>query len=176
MKILKTVLIIIAIVLLVVLVLFFTRNKAGEEKTNLPDSSLDINLSPEVNAQQLCYIWNTEAGDSAKLSMDIREDKVIGEFHWLLTKNELKSGIFRGNVSPVDAKTKKQAVSAVWDSKKGTVTRQEELTIIFGGGIANVGFGTMKDRGDGIYVYANPEKLSFEPNLQQTGCGDEAMD
>ena len=176
MKIFKTILIVIAILLLVVLVLFFIKNKIGGEKTNLPDTSLDINLSPEVNAQQLCYIWNTEAGDSAKLSLDIQEDKVIGEFSWLLTKNELKSGIFKGTVSPINPTTKKQIVSALWDAKKGSQVRTEELAIIFGGGIANVGFGTMKDRGDGVYVYANPEKLSYEPNLQQTDCGDEAMD
>ena len=176
MKILKTILIVIAILLLIVLAFFFIKNKMGEEKITPPDTSLDIELSPEINAQQLCYIWNTEAGDSAKLSIDIRADKVIGEIYLLLAKNEPKTGIFKGNVSPVDPKTSKQTINALWESKKGATTRKEEVSIIFGGGIANIGSGEMKDKGDGIYIYANPAKLSYAPNLQQTDCGDKAMD
>jgi len=136
----------------------------------------EIDLSPEIKATQLCYIWNTEAGDSAKLSMDIRADKVIGEFYWLPSEKDSKTGIFKGTVTPVDPSSMSRTVSGIWKTSAEGMTADEEIKIIFGEGIANVGFGEMKDRGDGVYVYANPNDLSYEPNLQQTDCGDEAMD
>ena len=67
-------------------------------------------------------------------------------------------------------------INAIWETKAEGMTVNEELKIIFGEGTANIGFGEMKDRGDGVYVYANPDKLSYEPNLSDTDCGDEAMD
>ncbi|KKT81977.1 MAG: hypothetical protein A2V96_00440 [Candidatus Yonathbacteria bacterium RBG_16_43_6] len=175
MKILKIVLAIIVILLLIVLAWLFVTNKIGKEKITPPDTSLNTDVPSKTTNEQLCYIWNTEAGDRAKLSIDVRENKATGDFYWLLAKNEPKTGIFIGTVSPIDTKTMKQTIVALWDSKKGTKTRKEEIVIIFGKGIANVGFGEMKDRGDGVYEYTNPEKLSFEPNLQQTDCNDEAM-
>jgi hypothetical protein len=175
MKIIKTILIVIILLLLVVLAFLFIKNKIEGDKITPPDTSLNTDVPSKVTNEQLCYIWNTEAGDRAKLSIDIRGDKATGTFYWLLAKNEPKTGIFIGTVSPVDTKTMKQSITALWDSKKGTKTTKEELVIIFGKGIANVGFGPMKDRGDGVLTYTNPAKLSFEPNLQQTNCNDEAM-
>lgn len=175
MKILKIVLAIIVIVLLIVLAWLFVTNKIGGVKITPPNTSINTNIPPKVTTEKLCYIWNTEAGDRAKLAIDIREQKATGTFYWLLAKNEPKTGIFVGTVSPIDSTTMKQTISALWDSKKGTTTRKEELVIVFGKGNANVGIGAMKDRGDGVYAYTNPEKLSYEPNLQQTDCTDEAM-
>lgn len=176
MKILKIVLAIIVIVLLIVLVWLFITNKIGGDKITPPDTSLDTDVPSNATNERLCYIWNTEAGDRAKLSIDIRGDKATGEFYWFLAKNEPKKGIFIGTVTPIDTRTTKQTISALWDAKKGTKTMKEEMVIIFGKGIANVGIGEMKDRGDGVYAYTNLEKLSFEPNLQQTSCNDEAME
>lgn len=131
---------------------------------------------PSVNATQLCYIWNTEAGDSAKLSMDIRADKVIGEFYWLPAEKDSKTGIFEGTVTPVDKMTMSRTVNALWKSSGEGMTNTEELIIKFGEGTANVGFGEMVLGSDGIWRYADPENLSFVPNLSDTDCGDEAMD
>lgn len=175
MKILKIVLAIIVILLLIVLAWFFVTNKIRGNKITPPDTSLNTDVPSKVTTEKLCYIWNTEAGDRAKLSIDIRGNKATGTFYWFLTKNEPKTGIFIGTVSSIDPKTMKQTISALWDSKKGTKTQKEEISIIFGKGVANVGFGAMKDRGDGVYIYTNPGKLSYEPNLQQTDCNDEAM-
>lgn len=173
MKILKIVLAVIVILLLIVVAWFFMKNRQGG---TTPLSNIPQDTTPsETTSEQLCYIWNTEAGDRAKLSIDIRGDKATGTFYWLLAKNEPKTGVFIGTVTPIDSKTMKQTIGALWDAKKGTKTTKEELAIVFGKGIANVGFGTMKDRGDGVLAYTNPEKLTFEPNLQQTNCNDEAM-
>lgn len=179
MKTLKSVLIIIIVLPLIVIILGATKTNKDikpKEKTNLPDDSWSINLAPEVSARQLCYIWNTEAGDSAKLSMDLRADKVIGEFYWLPFAKDKKTGVFKGSVTPMDPMTSSRTVSAIWEVSAEGMINKEEIKIIFGEGTANVGFGKMKDRGDGVFIYANPDKLYFGPNLQQTDCGDEAMD
>jgi hypothetical protein len=139
-------------------------------------SPFSMDLSPNVNAQELCYIWNTEAGDRAMLSMDIRGEKVIGEFHFLPAEKDSKVGIFKGMVSALNIDPEKHSVDAIWDAKaEGTVV-EEQLWIVFDKSIASAGFGEMKDRGDGVYVYADPTKISYSPNMQRTDCGDNAMD
>jgi len=129
--------------------------------------------NPNISAEQLCFIWNTEAGDSMKLSMDIRGSEVIGEVYFLPAEKDKKTGVFSGVITDnFDSAT----INGWWKAMAEGVTNVEEIKIIIGEGMANVGFGEMKDRGDGVYIYANPENLSYEPNLSQTDCGDEAMD
>lgn len=176
MKTFKSILIIVIILPLTIAILNFTKTEKDTEKeqTKLPDENWEINLGSEASAEQLCFIWNTEAGDSAKLSMDVREDKVIGEFYWLPYEKDSKAGVFKGNISKENENSR--IVSGIWEAKaEGTVVK-EEIKIILEENIAKVGFGEMKDRGDGVYVYAFPDKISYGPNLQQTDCGDEAMD
>ncbi len=153
-----------------------TKNNPTPVGPATSDTSNGIDLSPEVNAKQLCYQWNTPAGDKALLSMDIRGENVIGEFNWLPAEKDKKTGIFTGTVTPLDQKTMSRTANVFWDTNGEGMKVTEELKIIFGEGMANVGFGEMKDRGDGVYVYANPDKLSYEPSLSQTDCGDNAMD
>ncbi len=133
--------------------------------------------NPNLEARQLCYIWNTEAGDKAQLSMDIRGGTdVIGELNWLPAEKDKKTGTFAGTAGAVDPYSMSRTFHGFWNTSAEGMTTKEELIIKFGEGTANVGFGEMKDRGDGVYVYAHPESLSYEPNLSQTDCGDNAMD
>ena len=48
------------------------------------------------------------------------------------------------------------------------VLKKEELKIIIDETIASPGFGEMKDRGDGVYMYANPENINYDLNLSLT--------
>ncbi len=160
---------------MIIAVFLIAQNKKSEQPTHV---SVDDSVfqDPNINATQLCYIWNTEAGDQAQLSMDIRANQVIGEFNWRPAEKDSKTGIFRGTVSGGDTTTLKRTVNALWDASAEGVTNKEELIITFGEGIANVGFGEMKDRGDGVYVYVDKDHVNYESNLSQTDCGDEAMD
>lgn len=135
-----------------------------------------IDLSPNVKAEQLCYIWNTEAGDKAKLSVDIRNENVIGEFYFLPAEKDSKVGIFTGTISPLDVKTNSRTINSFWEAKAEGTQVKEEFKILLEDSIAKPGFGEMKDRGDGVYLYANPKNIFFGPNLQQADCGDKAMD
>lgn len=171
MKTFKSVLILIVVLSLSVAVLGATKTK---KDADFLSKDLEIDLSPEIKSEQLCYIWNTEAGDKAMLSVDIRDDKAIGEFYWLPFEKDSKTGIFKGNLSQSGEVSR--VINGIWETKAEGMTANEEIKIILEENIAKVGFGEMKDRGDGVYVYANTDDLSYEPNLQRTDCGDEAMD
>jgi hypothetical protein len=147
------------------------------ERSPTPEelSNVEIDLSPEAEATQTCYIWNTEAGDRAMISMDIRNDNVIGEFYWLPFAKDSKTGIFKGTVSSPDLLTLNRTIDALWEASGEGVTNNEELRIVFGEGIASPGFGEMALEGS-VYRYAEPKNISYPINLQQTDCGDEAMD
>lgn len=133
-------------------------------------------LSPDVDSTQLCYIWNTEAGDKAQLSIDIRGGSAIGEFNWLPAEKDIKTGIFEGSITPFDPAHSMRTVNAIWHAKAEGTQNNEELKIILGDTTASPGFGAMKDRGDGTYVYSDPNKVDYSLNLSQTDCGDNAMD
>lgn len=164
-----------ALIILVLLGVGSFLIKNNDNPSKLED--IVINTSPEVDAKQLCYIWNTEAGDKAMISMDIREENTIGEFYLSLTDEQPISGIFRGVVSPVDEATNKRSVNALWEVTSGESQLTSELVIIFEeGGVAAPGFGEMADRGDGVFAYTDPANIYFPISLQQTDCGDEAMD
>lgn len=143
--------------------------------SNSDDDGDDVTQNPNVNATQMCYIWNTEAGDKAQLSMDIRGEDVTGEFNWLPAEKDKKTGIFKGKISAVDPKTMARTITASWNVSAEGMTATEELRIIMGEGTANPGFGEMKEVGNGVFVYADPTKIDYSLNLSQTDCGDSAM-
>lgn len=132
-----------------------------------------IDLSPDTEAIELCYLWNTNAGDKAMLSMDIRDENVIGEFYWLPLEKDSKTGVFKGTVASSGGGG---TVDGWWEAMGEGITVKEEIKIKFDENTAGVGFGEMVDRGDRTYVYKDPGNLSYAPPLQRTDCGDEAMD
>ena len=136
----------------------------------------DTEIPAVVDSTQLCFIWNTEAGDLALLSMDLQGEDVMGEFYFLPAEKDRKVGIYQGKVSAVDDMTMSRTIDAFWQAEAEGTQAIEELRIIFGEGTANPGFGEMKDRGDGVYVYADPANISYALNLQETDCGDEILD
>ena len=134
--------------------------------------------TPSVESRELCYIWNTEAGDSATLRMifsgeggkDVKVSFVFKPF-----EKDSKQGNFVGTAGPLDKEMMARTAKLMWNASAEGMTNQEELYVIFGEGVASPGFGEMKDRGDGVYVYANPENISYDLNLQQTDCEDSAV-
>jgi hypothetical protein len=162
---------VIVIVILGVIIAFKPAKVEPEPVVTGPDIE-----DPNIDATQLCYIWNTEAGDKAQLSMDIRADQVIGEFNWLPFEKDRKTGIFKGTVGPLNQMEMARTVNGWWETSAEGMKNTEQIIIKFGDGTAGVGFGEMKEDAQGRWVYADPTKLSFAPTLSQTDCGDEAMD
>lgn len=170
-KIWQTIIGIILVVALAMILVYKSSNSKSPE--NFDESVLQ---DPNIVARQLCFIWNTEAGDKAQLSMDLRGNQVIGEFNWLPFEKDKKTGVFKGTVSAVDPYEMGRTVNAWWESSSEGVTNTEQIIIKFGEGNAAVGFGPMIEDAEGRWVYEDPTKLSFAPNLTDTDCGDEAMD
>lgn len=126
----------------------------------------------------LCYVYNTEAGDSASLRISFSGENgsdVSGSFNFRPAEKDSKTGTFTGVAGPVDTQTMSRSLSVLWQASAEGTTVPEELSIIITDKMAAAGFGEMKDRGDGTYIYADPASLSYAPNLQQTDCSDPAL-
>lgn len=124
---------------------------------------------------EMCFIYNTEAGDKANIVMNIKGEYVEGEFNWIPFEKDKKIGKFSGVIGDVDPYTATRNLDAVWNASAEGVLVKEQLKIIVGEGIASPGFGAMSDRGDGVYVYTDLENIVFGPNLSLTSCDDEAL-
>ncbi len=131
--------------------------------------------SDTADVRELCYIWNTEAGDSATLRMAITNGtQVKGSFNFLPAEKDSKTGPIAGTAGPVDPKAMARTADLIWTASGEGSTNKEQLKVIFGEGTAAAGFGEMKEGADGTWVYAHPDALSYAPTLQQTDCGDPA--
>lgn len=176
MKILKSVLIIIVVLGITVTFLKIT----GERKTELSEVHTDTTTpngidQPSTNGEQLCYIWNTEAGDKATLSMFINGSNVKGNFDWLPVEKDKKTGTFSGIFTPTGQDNNSRFISALWDTQAEGMNNTEGLNIKFDDTRANPGFGEMEEDENGVYLYADSTKIDYSLNLQRTDCGDSSM-
>jgi len=106
--------------------------------------------------------------------MDISSSTVSGEFDWFPAGKDSKTGKFEGTISKVDPYLMGRRLDVLWTAKSEGKTVKEELKVIMGEGVASPGFGEMKDRGDGVYVYSNPDKISYNDlNLSDVDCNTE---
>lgn len=121
----------------------------------------------------LCYAWNTEVGDTATLKMVFSGEggsQVSGFLDYRPFQKDSKKGAFSGTASVLDRERMSRTASLLWSAEGEGLINQEELNIVFGDGSASVLFGEMVDRGDGVYVYKNPESLTPGIQLSQTDC------
>ncbi len=153
----------ILIVLIVAILAFsFLHKKKADDVVNVP-----------MDSTELCYIWNTEAGDRASLRMDItRDGKVTGSFDWIPAEKDSKRGSIEGVAGPLERITMSRTADLWWTASAEGTTNTEQLIVKFGEGTAYPGFGEMKDRGDGTYVYADPGAITYSLALQDTDCND----
>lgn len=134
--------------------------------------------APKPESIDICYVWSTEAGDNASLRMNFTGENgsnVTGSFNFRPAEKDSKTGTFVGTAGAVDQQSMSRTASVIWQASAEGTTNPEELSIVFGEGNAAVGFGEMKDRGDGTYVYANPKAISYAPTLQQVDCADPVL-
>lgn len=125
-------------------------------------------LKKDDAVEKLCYIRNTEDGGSAKLEIDVSGNDVTGYFWWRPSERDIKVGKFSGKINNKE-ELKNGTLNLVWDAQAEGVTNKEELKIKSSETVVAPGFGEMKSVSD-MWVYANPEKIVFEPNLSLVGC------
>jgi len=136
----------------------------------------DENVGNSNGNPTLCFIYNTEGGDHLTLKLHVLDDnKVEGSFIQEFAGKDKKSGEFSGTAGPLDPEMMARKADTIWTVTGEGVTNKEELLIIWGEGTASPAFGEMKDNGKGVYVYANPLKVTYPINLSDTDCNDPAV-
>lgn len=138
--------------------------------------TVDKQIEPVVEnteVRSLCYVWNTEAGDTGALKMVFSGEggsQVSGFLRYFPFQKDSKQGMFTGTASALNQESMSRTATLLWDAKAEGMLTQEELKIVFGDGSATVFFGEKVDRGDGVYVYKNPDALIAGIQLSQTDC------
>ncbi len=127
-------------------------------------------------ARELCFYYEkpTSRGfaDIAWLKMNITGGQVSGEFRNLPAETDSKVGTFTGTVGAVDQGAMARTADVWWDSLAEGMQVREQLKIIFGEGTAQAAFGEMMDRGDGVYVYKDPNKYTLGFPMTDVACSD----
>ncbi|HRH31534.1 MAG TPA: hypothetical protein PK950_02605 [Candidatus Paceibacterota bacterium] len=162
------------IVLAIIVVLAIVASKNWKTKEELAALNNTNETPSETGSAAFCYIWNTEAGDSATLKLITSDGiDVTGTFDYVPFEKDSKKGTIKGSVGALDEVAMQQEADLLWTVKGEGLTNVEELSIILGAGTAKVGFGEMKlDPITGIYKYADKSKVTYEPTLQRTECTD----
>lgn len=139
-------------------------------------SQAEILTIDSSQTRSLCFVFRKKGSngmeDKDLLRLDLNGSNASGELKFLPAEKDMKVGTLTGTVSKVDPKSMSRTVDAWWDTHAEGMNTKEQLSIIFGEGTASVGFGEMKDRGDGVYVYAQPEKITYSLNLTDVACED----
>ncbi len=144
--------------------LFSKTNKKVEPVTDLSGGT------------QLCFykenVTDNNLIDKAWLTMYLKDQEVTGEFNNIPSEKDSKKGPFVGSVGDVDKMAMTRTALVWWETSAEGITNKEQLSIMFGEGIANIGFGEMVDRGDGIYVYKDMENIDYSFELNDVSCED----
>jgi hypothetical protein len=141
---------------------------ALSDKAVMPIDSVSEGTTPIKQ----CYVWNTEAGDRATLLLTTVDTNVEGSFSYIPAEKDSKRGVFTGTLSALPGNSGTRTVHGWWNVLAEGMNSKEEIVISLSGSTAAVGFGEMKDNGDGSYVYADVTKLSYQPVLQEVQCDD----
>jgi hypothetical protein len=110
--------------------------------------------------------------DQYTLRLNLSGEKVKGELNLLPRDKDRKTGEIEGTVGKVDPKMMARQADLWWFTSTEGMSVKEELRIIFGEGTAEIGFGEMMDRGDGVYVYKDTTKLNYSLQLTDVACTD----
>lgn len=166
----KKILLIVAVACVIVGLAFLAKKKEVAAPVSLPVTA---------NQAELCFGLFTppnERGFSDKytLHMLINNDKgtVTGELKFLPGEKDSKTGSFTGTVSAVDKTMMARTADIWWDTFGEGIRTTEQLRIIFGEGTASIGTGELVDRGDGTYVYKDPEHLEYGLKPSDVACSD----
>lgn len=108
-----------------------------------------------------------------RMSIDNEKDEVTGELRFLPAEKDSKVGEFSGTISEVDRIMMARTVNAWWKTLGEGMEATEELKIVFGEGIANVGLGEMEyNEMESVYEYKYPENINYSLELTDVACSE----
>lgn len=152
-----------ALIIILILggVYYYSQNKkVTSENTNNTDSLMCFTYISEGNGIKDLY----------NLKFDIKGENVNGELNFLPAEKDSKVGEFKGLISPYGEDSSTRIIAAWWDTMGEGIKNREQLAILLKGETASIGFGEMKESGDGSYVYADPSQVSYTLHLQSVDC------
>lgn len=162
--------IIIAVAIIIIIIITGRNKTTGTDVVVTPIGSDTIQTIP------LCFYYEKQTSrgfyDIAWLKLNITGDTTTGEFRNLPAEKDSKVGTFTGVVGPVDKMAMARTADVWWDSMAEGMQVREQLKVIFGEGTAQVAFGEMTDRGDGVYVYKDPSKFTLGFPMSDVACSD----
>ena len=131
----------------------------------------------DVKPIELCFAkigQSNERGyhDEYTLRMLLDGAKVTGELNFFPAEKDTKVGKFEGTVSAVDKTMMARTADVWWNTFGEGMNVVEEQRIIFGEGVANIGFGGTADRGDGVYAYVKNPDIHYTLALNDVACSD----
>ena len=149
---------------------FVSYNNKKEIVINDDDTNVVV-----VQPIKLCFYKENKTSrslyDVSWLILNLSGEKVTGEFNYLPAEKDKKTGTFEGIVGAVDKMAMARTADVWWNSMAEGMQNKEQLRIVFGEGNAQAGFGEMVDRGDGIYVYKDINKISYGEIMTDVSCG-----
>lgn len=171
----KKTLIIVLIIGVVFGVFYFITKK--EAVAPVTDTDV-VNIDTEpTEPKELCFAkFGTPDSngfyDKYTLRLILDGEKATGELNFLPAEKDSKTGEIEGTVSAVDKVMMTRTANLWWFTFAEGMSAKEELKIIFGEGVASVGLGEMKDRGDGVYVYKDSKNIPYNLELNDVACMD----
>lgn len=185
----KTIRIILLILIVFGLSLLFTQKFWVDDLVNfILSKSMPVVISPVTtndvviplavtNKTELCFAKfsipdKNGFSDKYTLRLILNGEKVTGELNLLPAEKDSKTGEIEGVVSAVDKIMMARIVDLWWFASAEGTNVKEQLKIIFGEGVASIGFGEMVDRGDGVYIYKDPKNIAYNLNLTDVSCMD----
>lgn len=164
---------ILLIVILIVIVVVF----GGRKHDAVPATPTPVATAP----QNLCYYSTMDAPHGFKdiywIRMTLPDgikigEKVSGEFRSLPAESDSKVGPFTGTISTTPSVTSEGKIDAWWTASAEGMTNTEQLTLKFTDQKILAGFAEMVDRGDGTYVYKDPNNIPYWKEIPAVDCAD----
>ncbi len=123
----------------------------------------------------LCYynetLTQTGLYDRSWLRLNLSANEVSGEYYNLPAEKDGKFGELKGTFSKDDFGVLSRA-DVIWEAKAEGSIVSEQLLINFTRSEAFVGFGEMKLGYGGLYVYSDPQNISYWQPLLVSSCED----
>jgi hypothetical protein len=172
MKILKYILIV--LIFCTVLFLFFRYEKGKIAEAPVANDPVVDNTGKKV---ELCFAQFSKPNenglyDKYTLRLILDGEKAIGELNFVPGEKDSKTGEIQGTVAPVDKKTMTRIADLWWYTYGEGINAKEQIKIIFGEGVASIGAGELIDRGDGVYIYQDPNNLHWDLQFNDISCLD----
>jgi len=161
--------IIIVLIVIIGITVFFVVSKSSNSRKTTEGEEFS----------SLCYYQETPLENGPKDKSWLRIEDTLeetgmntlrGEFYNLPAEKDSKVGTFAGEYILDETDPMFIKAMTLWQSQAEGTTALEELAIKFNPQEVLVGFGEMKDRGDGIYVYTDKNSISYTQTIPIVSC------